>query len=105
MEQIANMGRVFARDAQLLAHGAMVILRQRFRCFDAKPMQIKILGVLTALKQSLGLDGSPSPYGHQGQAERIHLPGGLGREEVCDTKLPAFPLTRKCEPEQFSPLM
>ena len=53
MEQIADVRRVFARDAQFLAHLFVKILSQRFGGFHAQSMQIEILGVLSRFEQML----------------------------------------------------
>ena len=53
VEEIADMRRVLARDAQFLAHLFMQIFCQRLRCLYAEPVQIKIARVFTALEQTL----------------------------------------------------
>ena len=58
MEQIANVRRVLARDAQFLAHCFVKIFRQRFRRFHAEPVKIEVPRVLPALKQALCFLGS-----------------------------------------------
>ena len=49
-------GRVFAGDAQLLAHLLVMIFGQRFGGFDAQAVQVEILGVLAAFEEPLRLN-------------------------------------------------
>jgi|ERR1022692_2305239 hypothetical protein len=53
MEQGANSPRILARNSQLFSHLLMMQLRQRLCRLDAQAVQIQILRVLPAFKQSL----------------------------------------------------
>ena len=73
VEQIANVRRIFARDAQLFAHLLVQIFGQGFGGFHAQPVQIEILGVLSGFEQLLRLYRCPGAHCDQRQPDHIHL--------------------------------
>ena len=50
MEQVADMSRVLAPNAQFLAHLMVEIFRERLRLLDAESVEIEIPGLFAALK-------------------------------------------------------
>src|SRR5258706_46701 len=65
------------------------------------PSHYKILRIRSALKQLLGLDGSPSPNRNQRKSNHVYLPRRFPRKKVRDTKPPTLPLPRKSKPQKF----
>ena len=56
VEEVADVGRIFARDAQLFAHLFVQVFGQGFGSFNAEAMQVEVFGVLPGFEQLLGFD-------------------------------------------------
>src|ERR1051325_6908104 len=95
MEQVANLPTIVCPDAEFFPHFLVVQFRQRFSAFNAKAMQVKVLGVLSTFEQALRLGACLGTDSDQRQSDDIHLAGGLGSEEISDAEAAAFLLPRK----------
>ncbi len=62
VEQIANVRRIFSRDAQLLAHLLVEIFGQGFGGLDAEPVQVEVLGVLPGFEELLRFYRCPGAH-------------------------------------------
>src|SRR5258706_5075995 len=102
VEEVANVRRVFTRDAEFFAHLFVMIFGEGFGGLDAQSMQVEITGVLARFKETLRFDRSFRADSYEGQAEDIHLSGGLRCEEVGDCEFAAFSLAGEGEAQELA---
>src|SRR6267378_992495 len=79
-----------------------MIFGERFGGLDAQSMQVEITGVLARFKETLRFDRSFRADSYEGQAEDIHLSGGLRCEEVGDCEFAAFSLAGEGEAQELA---
>src|SRR5271165_3513899 len=102
VEQVANVGRVVAGNAKILAHSVVREFGKRFGGFDTQAVQIQVLRVLSTLEQFLRLMRRSGADGNAGHAQHVHLSAGSGKEVVGDAQVASFFLTREGKPQRLS---
>src|SRR5689334_18020218 len=97
VEEVADVRRVFARDAELLAHALVVILGEGFRGLDAEAVEVQVARVLVRVEELLGDLRGLVTDGDKRQADHVELARTLRQEEVADTQPSSFFLPREGE--------